>query len=516
MKGGNGDWPELPPGWVWVKLERLVEVLDSRRVPVNQKEREARCAGKSARELFPYYGATGQAGYIDDYIFDEDAILLGEDGAPFLDRNRQKAYLVSGKYWVNNHAHILRSRIPELNEFLCHQLNWIDYSKYVGGTTRLKLTQGDMLEIDLAIPPPKEAAVISDRISHLFGEIEAGEQELEKAREGLETYRRGMLKAAVTGELTKEWRERDTPSETGADLLARILKERRTAWERTERAKMRGKGQPRKSDAWKARYEEPQAPRSDNPYDLPSGWTWASLDQLAWQSSYGTSEKCSPDATGIAVLRIPNVQDGEISLANLKYAKDDLELDRADLICPGDLLVVRTNGSEDLIGRGAVCFAEPSTDVYFASYLIRFRLVSIELLWRWLSLYWRSHVVRDLVREHAATSAGQYNVSQSKLLGFPVPLPPAAELQQIVLGLEGQLDGARALHATLRDEADVTRLRQSVLSAAFAGKLVPQDPADEPASQLLDRIRAARATAPAARRTRSRFVAEVEATRTRR
>ena len=87
-----------------------VEILDSFRIPVNKKERAGRIAGKSAKELYPYYGATGQAGVIDGYLVDGEYVLLGEDGAPFLDAYATKAYLINGKAWINNHAHILKSK----------------------------------------------------------------------------------------------------------------------------------------------------------------------------------------------------------------------------------------------------------------------------------------------------------------------------------------------------------------------------------------------------------------------
>jgi len=98
-----------PPGWTWTCLEDCVDILDSQRVPVSTKERKLRCRDKTAAERFPHYGATGQVGWIDGYLFDEELILLGEDGAPFLDPSKDKAYIIRGKSWVNNHAHVLRA-----------------------------------------------------------------------------------------------------------------------------------------------------------------------------------------------------------------------------------------------------------------------------------------------------------------------------------------------------------------------------------------------------------------------
>ena len=102
----SNSLPELSNGWVWTTLASCAEILDSQRVPINAKERETRIRGKPESELYPYYGATRQVGWIDDYLFDEELVLLGEDGAPFLDFLKDTAYLVKGKSWVNNHAHV--------------------------------------------------------------------------------------------------------------------------------------------------------------------------------------------------------------------------------------------------------------------------------------------------------------------------------------------------------------------------------------------------------------------------
>jgi len=112
---------ELPIGWVETKLHVVSEILDNLRKPINSTERGGRMGN------IPYYGATGQAGWIDDYLFDEELVLVGEDGAPFFDKTKNVAYLINGKSWVNNHAHVLKaiSKISS-NKFLLHFLNQFD------------------------------------------------------------------------------------------------------------------------------------------------------------------------------------------------------------------------------------------------------------------------------------------------------------------------------------------------------------------------------------------------------
>jgi type I restriction enzyme S subunit len=109
----------LPAGWAVSQLGDVAVCLDYMREPINGTERDLRIAGKAQSELFPYYGATQQQGWIDDFIFDGELVLLGEDGVPFFDDLRQKAYLISGKTWVNNHAHVFRGILIS-NPFVMH------------------------------------------------------------------------------------------------------------------------------------------------------------------------------------------------------------------------------------------------------------------------------------------------------------------------------------------------------------------------------------------------------------
>ena len=166
----NGHYTQLPKGWAACRLEQVADILDNLRKPINASERDSRIKNRQIDELYPYYGATGQVGLIDDYLINGHYLLLGEDGAPFLDKNAIKAYSISGKSWVNNHAHILSPKIDF--EFLQYSLNQIDYSEYVNGSTRLKLTQTDMRSIKIMLPPLAEQKRIKSKIQTLFSQLD--------------------------------------------------------------------------------------------------------------------------------------------------------------------------------------------------------------------------------------------------------------------------------------------------------------------------------------------------------
>ena len=186
--------------WKIKTLGEVCEILDNIRKPINATERKQRLKKSNLR--YAYYGATGQIGYIDNFLFDFEAILLGEDGAPFLEPFKNKAYIVSGKYWVNNHAHILMAKDNiSINKFLCYFLNTVDYMPYVSGTTRLKLNQFSMKQIKIPISPietQKEIVSILDKSFKSMDEIERLNNE---NINNLLLLKKSLLKEAFSGRL---------------------------------------------------------------------------------------------------------------------------------------------------------------------------------------------------------------------------------------------------------------------------------------------------------------------------
>ncbi|MCV6607493.1 MAG: restriction endonuclease subunit S [Campylobacterales bacterium] len=164
-----------------VFLEDVCEILDSQRIPLSEIEREGRIKNKNVEDLYPYYGATQQVGYIDDYLFDEELILLGEDGVMFYDRSKPKAYLIQGKSWVNNHAHVLKvNKKIASTKYILNFLNIFNYHGYVSGSTRLKLNRSRMSKIPIPLPSLEQQKSIASNLDKLQNLITLRKESIKK------------------------------------------------------------------------------------------------------------------------------------------------------------------------------------------------------------------------------------------------------------------------------------------------------------------------------------------------
>ena len=208
--------PDLRPGWVWASVDMLTQNYDRHRVPVKAKDR-AKLKGP-----YPYYGASGKIDTVNDYLFDGTFLLIAEDGANLLARTTPIAFVVSGQFWVNNHAHVVKTVGTIPLQYLEHHVNSLNIERYVTGTAQPKLTQTALNRIPVPLPPLAEQVRIVAEVERHLSLIQKAEATVEASLKRVERLRQGILKQAFSGQLVSQYPE----DEPASILLERIRAER--------------------------------------------------------------------------------------------------------------------------------------------------------------------------------------------------------------------------------------------------------------------------------------------------
>lgn len=333
------------------------------------------------------------------------------------------------------------------------------------GTTIKHLPQEKLRVVPVAVAPTAEQERIVASIEEAFSKLDAGEAGLHTVRQLLKRMRDAILSAAVTGRLVPQ-----DPTDTSATKLLADLGIEST---------------------------------SEPALEVPATWAVVRLrDLLSEPLANGRSVRSR--AGGFPVLRLTCLKGGRIDLGERKDGEWNAAEAAPFHVRKGDFLVSRGNGSLDLVGRGGLVVDEPDP-VAYPDTLIRVRVPEAYLEPSLLALVWNSAAVRQQLEGQARTTAGIYKVNQGMLNDVRLPLPPREEQMRIVTEVERLMSFIaaceRAVEAGLQRSA---ALRRSVLKTAFEGRLVPQDPTDEPASVLLERIRTERAAAPKAKTRRAK------------
>jgi type I restriction enzyme S subunit len=422
------------------------------------------------------------------YLLRPGDIVIARTGA-----TTGKSYLIedlSGD--VVYASYLIRLRVYDLVEpkylwsFLQSNDYWSQIQMVSKGTAQPGANATILSQVRVPIAPRHEQRRIMAKIDSLSAKSGRARGHLDHLPRLVEKYKQAVLAAAFRGDLTREWRKKSMRSVTPEDLNTVRL----DSW---TRAKKQGRVHGRYSEAlpidWKPEFS------------IPNGWAWSSIDQISHLVQYGTSAKTDDSAGGVVVLRMGNIQSGELDLSSLKFLPTDHEEFPDLLLSSGDVLFNRTNSAE-LVGKSAVYRGTPDK-ASFASYLIR--VACCGMLPELVSGFINSLFGREWVASVVNQQVGQANVNGTKLrqLGLPVmPVEEQHEISQRVRGAFTWIDRLASDASNARTLVD--HLDQAVLAKAFRGELVPQNPADEPASVLLERIRAERATSQGGASTRGR------------
>jgi len=379
-------------------------------------------------------------------------------------------------------------------EYLFHffKLSRRDLIKLGQGGAQPNISQTILKRIDVPIAPVKEQERIVDKIDELFSAIEAGERAIEQARVGVARYRKAILKAAVTGELTRDWRDEHPTEESAEALLKRILTARYEAWEKSELEKLdaKGKARPETEKQWekfREKYTPPVKPVEDFSFSIPENWKLVSVEAVTSAArviSYGVLQPGKEFSGGTRLVRVCDIKKGRIEQSKIKKIDPNIaEKYQRTFLRGGELLITLVG----TVGRTAIV-KEPLVGANVAR-AVGVLTVSENVNTHWLKFCFNEEKSKqNLIGSSREVARKTLNLEQ--LRSFPVPLPPLAEQTEIVNRVEQALSKAAAVEATLDAQSRQAKaLKQAVLKTAFEGRLVPQNPKDEPASELLKRIK---------------------------
>jgi len=392
-------------------------------------------------------------------------------------------------------ADVVRARITHQwvdPRFLCYQINSDEFVEQfkdqTKGTTRPRVNLTKIRTLNARLCGLQEQTQIVEKVEQLLSHLDAGVNELKAAQKKLGQYRQSLLKAAVEGELTADWRSKNKVKETGAQLLQRILKERRTRWETKQLAKYKEQNKVPPA-GWKEKYPEPIKPFITDLPKLPEGWTWTSVEQLCTVLSgfaYKSTDFCS---AGVPVTKIANVGYGTYELdTTQEFLPKSFLQDTSDFkVFGGDILIALTRPITNGILKS--CVYPEHLEVSLLNQRVAALKAPPSEITNYFYLLTRSPFFREKVRSSTSETL-QPNMSPNALKAISLPLPPLNEALELVERVNAQLLEIDDLDVSIKKELKQSAAqRKKILKAAFSGQLVPQNPNDEPASILLERIR---------------------------
>ena len=401
------DYPfDIPDTWIFVRFGELLITRDSERIPVSVSDRNKRA------KIYDYYGASGVIDKIDDFLFDKELLLIGEDGANLLSRSTPIAFIAKGKYWVNNHAHILDACCNLNLDYVCYYINAISLAPYVTGTAQPKMNQENMNAIWIALPPLAEQKRIVAKVEELLPYVDryaAAYEKLEQFNAKFpEDMKKSILQYAIQGKLVEQRPEEGTGEELYQQIQADCQQEESQSKRRSKKT------------------TSVTIAEQDPPFDIPETWKWVKLGQLGYTNiglTYSPKDICED---GIVVLRSSNIQNGKMDYDDI--VKVSCPIPDNKMCHIGDILICARNGSKRLVGKAALIDQESMS---FGAFMAIFRSVCNPYILHVInSAYFRNTLLGDT----GTTTINQ--ITQDMLKNVLIPLPPLAEQKRIVAKLE--------------------------------------------------------------------------------
>lgn len=409
---------ELPQNWQKEYLTNICNVYQPKTISTKEL---------LANGSYPVYGANGQIGYYDKYNHEFSEVLITCRGATCGNINKSVP-----KSWINGNAMVaspISNAILDKN-YLFYYLKNTSFADYISGTAQPQITRTSLTKMPVIYPPLNEQKRIVEKLDKIIRIVDGVNARLDKIPTALKRARQSILNQAITGELTKDWREKNNIKDT---------------------------------------------------------WKETSLKSIVLTYKNGLSKRSGKEGKATVVLRLADFCNHKIikdNIREIKITDNEAKQYRLDY---NDILIIRVNGSEDIVGR--FILYDLNENWIYCDHLIRLKYDKTKIEPYYLFYYAQTNVVREYIKANVVSSAGQNTINQKTLDNMPLLLPSIDEQAEIVRRIKlafEKLDKIELRYQKTKEYSD--KLTQSILNKAFRGELVPQDPSDKPIS--LDEIQA--------------------------
>ena len=408
MKDSGIDWiGEIPEDWICSRVKYYVDCYDGQRIPID--------SGSRKDGPYPYWGAGSITDYIDRYLFDEELVLLGEDGAPFFDKTRDVSFLIDEKVWINNHIHVLKPKASVLAKYVVYYLNTVDYKIYINGSILNKLTQNNMNNISFLVPDIKIQEKIIDYLDTKCSKIDAIIEREQTVIEKLKEYKLSVITEAVTKGLNPDVEMKDS----GIEWIG----------------------------------------------EIPKNWKTPKLKYLASISSGGTPDRNHPEYWGgdINWIKTGELQNNELFSVEEHITREGFEASSAQMFDINTILMAMY-GQGKTRGMTALLKVPSTTNQACAGIVVRSKLIKVKFLWKAL-------IASYIPIREKANGSGQPNLSQALIGNFNIPLPSIEEQDKIVHFINGktpQIDATINQKQSIIDK--LTEYKKSLIYECVTGK----------------------------------------------
>ncbi len=483
---GREDLALLPSTWCWVPFGQLMISRDGERIPVSKEERQTKA------KVYDYYGASGVIDKIDGFLFDKPLLLIGEDGANLINRSTPIAFIARGRYWVNNHAHVLDGVSIEFLRWVELFINSIDLKPYVTGTAQPKMNQAKMNSIPIAVPPEAEQHHIVSKVDELMAlcdrlEMAQQQREQERTRLTAASWQALVTEGKTPGQspgITARFALEQLPALTTRPAQVKALRQTildlAVVGKLTERKKSDTNAlkeleriAKKKEEAALRKSKKVAAITSEEWWcELPTSWTWARWDAITDWITYGFTRPMPHEGSGVPIITSKNVNYGKIifDTADRTTPSAFAELNEKDKPQRGDILLTK-DGS---IGRSAIVDTDDEFCINQAVAVLWLRSCHFDR--RFLQLVIQSPQTQGQLLAKTEGVAIKH-ISVVDFGRMLLPVPPLAEQGRIVAKVDALMGLCDRLEAALVEgEAVGGRFLEAVLGGGEvkAGVVYPE------------------------------------------